>query len=80
MWKSMLTNWTTSVPGLLATICESTVLLNLVPVEWKEAAHGLCIFFLAIAAFAAKSANVSHSGTNAEAHVVHNPVKVDGTP
>ena len=70
MWKSLITNWTTSLPALLATICEGTVVFSIMPESWVPMAHAFCVLMLAIAAFAAKSANVSHSGTNAEAHVV----------
>ena len=74
MWKSMLTNWTTSIPAALIALCGATEFFDVLPSQYSTYLIAACAFLTAIGFFAAKSANVSHSGTNAEAHVVPGPV------
>ena len=70
MWKSLSTNWTTSVPGLLAGICGATELFELLPDAWRVKAMSVCAILVAIGLIAAKSANVSNAPKPVEAAVV----------
>ena len=70
MWKSLITNWTTSIPAALIALCGATELFEWLPPDWSKYLIAACAFLTAVGFAAAKSANVSHSGTNAQAHVV----------
>lgn len=73
MWDSLMKNWTTSLPGLLAVICASTDLLGMIPEPYHKYALSVCGFLLGIGLIAAKSANVSHDANG-------NPQIMSATP
>lgn len=70
MWKSIITNWTTSLPALLIAICTTTELSGLLPETWFTYLMAICGFLTAIGLLAAKSSNVSNSPHPVEASVV----------
>jgi hypothetical protein len=59
--KSMMTNWTTSVPAALATLCGAVHLADVLPEIYSKYLIAACGFFVAIGLFAAKSAGVTNS-------------------
>jgi hypothetical protein len=61
MWKSFITNWTTSVPALLIAICTATGLADIVPSEYYKYLMAVCGFLTTAGFLAAKSANVSNA-------------------
>lgn len=74
MLKNILTNWTTSLPALLIAVCTMTSLSEILPAEYFKYLMAICGFLTAAGFLAAKSSNVTNSGSNLEAHIVP-PVK-----
>lgn len=71
MWvKSLITNWTTSIPSLLAFLCGAAELIGLIPDEYERYAVAACTFLLATGLAAAKSAGVSNAPKPVAATVV----------
>lgn len=70
MLKSILTNWTTSLPAMLIGLCGATEFFEMLPPSYSKYLLAFCAFLTALGLLAAKSANVSHSGTNTTAHQV----------
>jgi hypothetical protein len=61
MWKSLITNWTTSIPAGLIALCAGTMLTDLLPDKYDKYGLAFCMFLAAIGFGAAKSANVSNA-------------------
>lgn len=61
MLKSLATSWKTTACGVLAALCATSSLLELMPPQWSGAAQGFCMILVSLGVIAAKDANVSHS-------------------
>ncbi len=70
MWKSLITNWTTSVPAGLIALCTGTWLFDLLPDQYDKYAMAFCMFLTAIGLGASKSAGVTNSKDPGEAVIV----------
>lgn len=57
-----LSNWKTSIPGILAALCASdSVLFHIMPPDWSVKAGAACTFLLAVGLIAAKDADKSNA-------------------
>lgn len=62
--KLFLSNWKTTVPGLLALLCATdSAYLHILPPEWEAKAGALCIFLVSVGLIAAKDGDKTNSGT-----------------
>ena len=80
MWKSLATNWTTSVPAALIALCTGTMLIDLLPDQYDKYGTAFCMFIAAIGLGAAKSAGVSNSKDPGEAVIVSAQAAVTPNP
>jgi len=69
--KLFLSNWKTTVPGLLALLCATdSAYLHVLPPEWEAKAGALCIFLVSIGLIAAKDGDKTNSGTAGPAKTI----------
>lgn len=59
--KRSIVNWSTTLPGVLALICESAAWTDLLPEEYKKYLHAICLFLVTIGVIASKSQGVTNS-------------------